>query len=123
MRARERGALWGNGGVRGALGGGAKPCKELRDEAGAGLRERNAEPESGESKLETLPACTEVVCGWAGLGAVLMLWVVLFWAEIERWVVSDGTDDPPRCCWKRLLESPFRRGGTSCMDSLCRRVR
>lgn len=76
VRARERGALWGNGGVWGALGGGASPCRELRDEAEVGLRERNAEPEGGESKLETLPDCTS--CGWAGLEEVLVLRVMLF---------------------------------------------
>lgn len=120
VRERDRGALWGNGGVRGALGGGARPCIELDDEAQVGLRERKAEAEGGESKLEMLPVCTVVVCGWAGLEEVLLLWVVLFWLESERRVGSDETDDPPCCWWDRLLDSPFRRGGTSCTDSLCR---
>lgn len=70
VRARDIGALWGNGGVWGALGGGAI---ELSDEAEVGLRERNAEPGGGESKLETLPDGREVVCGWAGLEEPLVL--------------------------------------------------
>lgn len=115
VKERDRGALWGNGGVRGALGGGARPCIELSVEAEVGLRERKAEPEGGESKLEMLPVCTVVVWwGWAGLVEVPVLWTVLFWVESER-RGSDDTDDPPRCCWE-----PFRRGGTSCTDNLCR---
>lgn len=80
-----------------------------------GLRDRDAETEAGESTPVTLPDSTEVVCGWAGLEAVLVLWV-----ERVRSGGSDETDDPPCCCWVRLPDSPFRRGGTSCTDSLCR---